>query len=179
MQLTDSKEAHILLLALAAAIATPAAVTVPATGPALTAEIRTRDTEFFELFFTGCDPARLATMLAPDFEMYHDRDGLVAKSAVPFIAQYGKSCAGRTLPDTWHSRRALVPGSLHVEAIPGYGAIEEGDHDFYEWKGNGPEHKAGSAHFVQLWVKGADGWRLSRVFSYAHRAARPSGEKGG
>ena len=64
----------------------------------------------------------------------------------------------------------LVAGTLHVDPVPGYGAIEEGDHVFYERKGDGPEKLVGRAHFVQLWRKGEDGWRLARVLSYAHRA---------
>ncbi|MDB5703067.1 MAG: hypothetical protein JWN66_183 [Sphingomonas bacterium] len=160
-----------MLIAIALAVAQPAAVEVPPTGPILTAQIAARDAEFFRLFFEGCDPARVTTMLAPDFEMYHDKGGMVAHSAPPFIADYTRSCTERARPDAWRSRRVLVEASLHVEAIPGYGAIEEGDHDFYERKGDGPERKAGTAHFVQLWRLGADGWRLSRVFSYSHRAA--------
>lgn len=163
-----------MFLAFALAAATPVqAVVIPSIGAELTAEIRARDAEFFQLFFQGCDPARLATMLAPDFEMYHDREGFVADSAAPFLAQYEKACAARREPDSWHSRRQLVEESLLVQAIPAYGAIEEGDHIFYERKGDGPEAKAGIAHFVQLWVNGPDGWRLSRVFSYAHRATQP------
>lgn len=153
----------------ALALATLGQAEIPPTDPALTAEIKARDAEFFGLFFEGCDPKRVEAMLAPDFEMYHDKGGLVTRSAAPFVAQYAQRCAERARPDAWRSRRALIAGSLHVEAIPGFGAIEEGDHDFYERQGDGAERKVGTAHFVQLWQHNADGWRLSRVFSYSHR----------
>ncbi|MGY4397707.1 hypothetical protein ACVWZA_002904 [Sphingomonas sp. UYAg733] len=156
----------LLALLLVQAISAATTPTVPPSGPALTAEIATRDAEFFQLYFEGCDQARLATTLTPDFEMYHDKGGKVASSAAPFIAEYVKNCANRARPDAWRTRGVLVTSSLKVEAIPGFGAIEEGDHDFYERQGDGAERKAGTAHFMQLWQRTADGWRLSRVFSF-------------
>ncbi len=160
-----------LALLLALVQATAPLAPIPSTGPELTAQIEARDTEFFRLFFEGCDAPRLATMLTPDFEMYHDRDGKVAGGADGFVAGYAKGCTAAARPDGWRHHRTLVPGTLHVEAIPGFGALEEGDHEFYEGQGDGPQKKVGFAHFVQLWQRTADGWRLARVFSYSHRAA--------
>ena len=154
-----------ILIALAAG-----AMTLP-DGPALTDAIAKRDTEFFHVFFDVCDPPKLRTMLTDDFEMYHDKDGVVTRSADPIVTGYGQRCAQWTKPDQWRSRRELVAASLKVWPIPGFGAIEEGDHIFYERKGNGPERKAGVAHFVQTWALTPEGWKLSRVLSYAHRAA--------
>jgi hypothetical protein len=158
------------ILALAAAASAPA-VELPAQ-PALTEAIAARDAEFFELFFQGCDPARARTMLADDIEMYHDKDGFVWRGADDVVADYSKSCEERKKPNAWRSRRELVRSSLRVDPVPGYGAIEDGDHLFYERKGNGPERLAGRAHFTQLWSLGADGvWRLARIFSFAHEKA--------
>jgi hypothetical protein len=156
-----------MLLMLALAVADP--VPLPQ-GAALTEAVRARDAEFFNLAFLGCDPERLRTMLTPDFEMYHDRDGVVARSADPFIADYARSCHERQAPNAWRSRRELVADSLNVHPVPGYGAIEEGVHVFYERRGDGPERLVGRARFTQLWALTPDGWRLARVFSYAHEA---------
>ena len=41
----------------------------------------------------------------------------------------------------------------------------------YERRGDGPERLVGRARFTQLWRLSVDGWRLARVFSYAHAAA--------
>jgi len=139
-------------------------------GPALEKSIAARDAEFFELVFLGCDPKRLATMLTDDFEMYHDRGGLVATSAAPFVEQYSKDCAKRSKPDEWRSRRELVPGTMKVWPVPGFGAIEDGEHVFHERKGDGPEKKVGRARFTQAWKWSPEGWRLARVFSYDHSA---------
>ena len=162
---------HPLLAMVAAAQAAAPAVTLPEQ-PALTEQIAARDAEFFELFFEGCDPARVRTMIADDIEMYHDKGGFVWRGADGVIADYTKTCAERKKPDAWRSRRVLVRESLRVDPVPGHGAIEDGVHLFYERKGDGPEKLAGRARFVQLWTLGADGqWRLARIFSYGHRAA--------
>jgi hypothetical protein len=162
-----------MLIALALAAepaAAPAAVTLPE-GPALTEAVRARDAEMFALVFERCDAARMRALLSPDFEMYHDRDGVVARSAEDFMAGYAQNCARWREPGAWRSRRELVAASLNVHPVPGFGAIEDGEHVFYERRGDGPEHLVGRARFTQLWKLTPDGWRLARVFSYAHQAA--------
>jgi hypothetical protein len=156
----------ILLLAAALADSPP----VAPSGTALRTSIEARDGELFEIFFQGCDPARLRTMLADDLEFYHDKDGFVFKSADAMVAAYAKSCADRSKPDAWRSRRELVRSTLVVDPVPGHGAMEAGEHQFYERKGDGPERLAGRARFAMVW-KWQDGqWRLSRVLSYSHAA---------
>lgn len=156
-------------MTLAAAFALLQSVTIP-TGDALTAEIKAADADLFATFFQACDPARMAKLVTPDVEMYHDRGGVVATSGPAFVALYTKDCEAKKAPDAWRSRRELLPETLHVDPVPGFGAIEEGEHVFYERKGDGPEKLVGRARFVHLWKKGPDGWRLSRILSYAHRA---------
>jgi hypothetical protein len=110
-------------------------------------------------------------MLTDDFEMYHDKGGVIATNAAMFMRDYAENCATRAATDAWRSRRELVADSLTVDPVPGLGAIEDGDHRFYERRGEGPERLAGTAHFTQLWARTADGWQLKRVFSFSHRAA--------
>jgi hypothetical protein len=161
-----------MLVLLAMSLAAAEAPALPE-GPALTEAIRARDAELFQLMFEGCDPARLATLITPDVEMYHDRDGVVARSADAFVEGYRRWCTERQQPNAWRSRRALVAETLNVHPVPGYGAIEDGEHVFYERQGDGPERLVGRARFTQLWALTPDGWRLARVFSYGHRAAGP------
>jgi Domain of unknown function (DUF4440) len=153
-------------------LAAQAAAAVPALpqGAALTEAIRARDAALFALVFDACEPERLRAMVTPDFEMYHDREGVVATGADSFVSDYARSCAQRRAPDAWRSRRELVAATLSVHPVPGFGAIEDGEHVFYERRGDGPERLVGRARFTQLWRLTADGWRLARVFSYAHRA---------
>ncbi|HEX8669271.1 MAG TPA: DUF4440 domain-containing protein [Allosphingosinicella sp.] len=168
-----------ILVALAAAAAAAAAAAQPGVPvpdqPALTEQIAARDAELFELFFTGpCDSVRFRAMLADDVEFYHDKGGFNVRKPEDFVAIFAKNCADRQDPKAWRSRRELVRTSLHVDPVPGYGAIEAGEHLFYEREGErGEEKLAGRARFAQLWVLGGDGkWRLSRVLSYAHEAAK-------
>jgi len=169
MRLVSAALAVVLLAGPVAAQTAPAGPVLPQ-GEALTAAIKARDAEFFALFFTGCDPVRVAGMLTPDFEMFHDKGGFIADGAAGFVSDYAGSCEEKKKPDAWRSRRELLAASLKVEPIPGYGAFEEGDHLFYERKGDGPEKLVGKAHFVQVWRLAPDGWRLARVLSYSHEA---------
>ena len=159
-----------MLLAIVAALQSPpAAVTLPDAATMRT-EIAARDAELFDVLFNQCAPERMRALLAPDIEFYHDRTGLT-RGADAFVADYQRFCTERQAPNAWRSRRALVPESLIVNPVPGVGAIEAGEHLFYERQGEGPERLAGRARFAQLWVRAPDGWRLSRVLSYAHGPA--------
>ena len=140
-------------------------------GPALRSSIEARDAEFFELYFLGCDPARLEPMLAKDVEFYHDKGGFAFHNSAEMTADYVKSCTARKAPDAWRSRRELVAPSLTVDPVPGHGAIETGEHLFYERKGDGPEKLVGRARFAIVWKWEAGSWKLSRALSYAHSAA--------
>jgi hypothetical protein len=161
-----------LLAALALSPASPPAPSAPVEippAPALAQAIAARDAKLFGVMFDQCDPAALADLVTADMEFYHDKGGLMAHDA--FVADYAKSCAAKTAPDAWRSRRELVPGTLKVYAIPGFGAVEEGGHRFYERKGDGPERLAGKARFSILWKLEPDGqWRMARTFSIDHAA---------
>jgi hypothetical protein len=157
-----------------AAAAAAAPVTVPPQ-PQLTEQIAAADKELFDLFFVQpCDEPRFRSLLTDDVEFYHDKGGFNVKSADDFMAIYKQNCTSRADPKTWRSRRELVASSLHVDPVPGYGAMEAGDHLFYEREGaGGAEKLAGRARFAMVWALGSDGrWRLSRVLSFGHEAAK-------
>ena len=150
------------------AAATPVAIPPQ---PALTEAIRDRDAELFELYFQGCDPAKLRIMLAPDIEFYHDKDGFVIHGADQMVADYAKNCKARKAPGAWRSRRELVASSLTVDPVPGYGAMQVGEHLFYERKGDGPEKLVGRARFAMVWKLDGGSWKVSRILSYSHAPA--------
>ena len=157
-----------LFAALALLQAQPAVV--PAE-PALTEAIAARDSALFSVIFDQCDPPALADLVTEDLEFYHDRGGAMFTRQT-FVADYDRNCNARKAPDSWRSRRELVPGTLKVHAIPGFGAVAEGTHLFYERRGDGPEALAGRARFSVLWKLEADGqWRMARAFSIDHAAA--------
>ena len=159
-------------LLLATATAT-APVTVPPQ-PQLTEQIKAADAALFKLFFEGpCDSARFRSMISDDVEFYHDKGGFNVRKPADFVGQFEERCKALSDPTSWRSRRVLVEGSLRVDPIPGWGAMEVDDHAFYERHGAQGEWKlVGKAMFAMVWVLGADGrWRVSRIFSYAHAAA--------
>jgi len=132
--------------------------------------IREQDRALFAITFETCDIEALKPMLADDLEFYHDKGGLVARSAAEFIAITEKNCAARRAPDAWRSRRELIESSLRVDPVPGHGAMEIGEHRFLERQGDGPEKAVGIAGFSQVWKLEDGRWKLSRVLSYGHRA---------
>ena len=149
----------------------PAAPSALPEGPALTEAVRAADAALFALFFTGCDPDKLRTLVTTDLEFYHDKGGLVATSGAQFVADYAKSCEAKKAPDAWRSRRELIPATLHVDPVPGFGAMETGEHFFYERKGDGPEKRVGRASFAMVWKLEDGVWKLHRVLSLGHKAA--------
>ena len=66
------------------------------------------------------------------------------------------------------SRRELVPGSLQVHSMKGYGAVEIGVHRFYHPKSNTP---TGEGRFIQLWRYKDGTWKMTRVISFDHHQA--------
>jgi Domain of unknown function (DUF4440) len=141
-------------------------------GAALTEAVRAADAKLFTLFFTGCDPEQLSSMVTETLEFYHDKGGLTASSGPDFVGQYAKSCEARKAPDAWRSRRELVTESLQVDPVPGFGAMEVGEHLFYERRGDGPERLVGRAGFAMVW-QWTDGiWKLHRVLSFGHKAVQ-------
>lgn len=138
--------------------------------PALTEVVAARDAKLFDVMFAQCDPAALESLVTGDMEFYHDKGGRMDRNA--FLTDYAKGCAAKRAPDAWRSRRELVAATLKVYPIPGFGAVEEGAHLFYERKGEGPERLAGRARFSILWKLEADGeWRMARTFSIDHAPA--------
>lgn len=76
-------------------------------------------------------------------------------------------------------RRLLVPGTLRVYPIPGYGALETGTDQFCELRSGNCDF---FSKFSQLWHYRNGKWLLSIVFSYDHHKGlraggphRPSG----
>jgi hypothetical protein len=65
-------------------------------------------------------------------------------------------------------RRELLPGSLIVNAAPGFGAIEAGTHRFYAKQMDGSERIDATARFTEIWTKSSGSWKLVRVISYDH-----------
>ena len=74
--------------------------------------------------------------------------------------------------NTFKARRELVDGSLKVYPLYDngvlYGAIQEGEHRFFEKNGNQPEKAGSTAKFTHLWILDHNQWKLKRILSYDH-----------
>jgi hypothetical protein len=63
-------------------------------------------------------------------------------------------------------RRELVPGTLKVFPIKGFGAIEQGTHRFCQFADGQCD---GVADFTIVWNHQNGVWTITRVLSYGHR----------
>lgn len=114
------------------------------------------DSVFFYAYNT-CDQnlALYASFYADSLEFYHDKGGLMnSKAAVVEGTQ--KNVCGKV-------RRELVPGSVEVYPIPGYGAIEMGLHRFINRAE--PNAKPHASRFTIIWQQTPDGWKIRKVIS--------------
>ena len=108
----------------------------PRAGPALTQElydeIAAVDLKLFTAVFGTCDIPTLATLVADDFEFYHDKDGLSSTSGAHFVKAIEGTCERQKTGVDYRARREIVPGSMKVYPLNNYGAIEVGEHRFYQ-----------------------------------------------
>lgn len=113
------------------------------------------DSVFFAAY-NNCDTITMASLISSDLEFYHDKGGLMtSKDSV--MEAIKKNICGKVT-------RELVPGSIEVYPITGYGAVEMGQHFFHN--NQEPEPKKHSiGKFVQLWKNENGNWRLTRIIS--------------
>jgi len=128
-------------------------------GGALYDVIAAQDKAAFDAF-NHCDLKTLGSFFVDDVEFYHDRDGLsVGKQ--PFLDAVRNNVCGKFT-------RELVPGSLEVYPLPGYGALEIGVHRFVH---SDPANPTGQGRFTHIWKNTNGHWQLTRVMSYDHGQA--------
>jgi len=126
---------------------------------ALFGEIQALDASFFDAY-NRCDLRRVSTLVADDLEFYDDRDGLeVSRQAL--LDDLEKYICGKV-------HRELVPGTLEVHPIPGYGALEIGAHRFCEASRSACPSANPASKFVHIWRKKDGAWQLTRAVSYGH-----------
>jgi ketosteroid isomerase-like protein len=121
--------------------------------------IQSLDTQLFKAY-NQCDLPALGAMVSDDLEFYHDQTGLSVGKA-PFIAAIQQNICGKV-------ERTIVPGSMEVYPLKGYGAVQIGVHHFHQ-QGH-PEDRGGDARFVTLWQNKDGAWKVTRVISYNHES---------
>ncbi|HUR88884.1 MAG TPA: nuclear transport factor 2 family protein [Ramlibacter sp.] len=137
-----------------------AAADDPQQGP-LFDEISALDKASFDAFNRCADPAqseRYASYFAPDIEFYHDNGGVTWTRDEMMASTRKYACGNYT--------RQLVPGTLKVYPVKGFGAISQGTHEFCQTATGKCE---GTAEFVMIWRKTDGRWLVTRTLSYGHR----------
>ena len=111
------------------------------------AAFNSRNIELFKTKFSG------------DLEFFHDKGGLTNYDhTINFLKSTAQSKSDL--------KRELVKGSLEVYPIPGYGAMQIGQHRFCHLE-NGKQD-CGTFKFVHIWKKNDNQWIITRVLSYDH-----------
>lgn len=110
-----------------------------------------------------CDLQKFATFFTDDVEFYHDQGG-VTLGKEELTASIKKNICGKVT-------RELVPASLQVYSMKGYGAVEMGVHRFHH-PGHNDSEPVGEGEFVHLWQCKDGAWKITRVISYDHHAAK-------
>jgi hypothetical protein len=120
------------------------------------------DSILFDASFVSCDAAKANAIFTDDVEFYHDQTGLaVGEQVRENTRRLTASC-----PRERGIKRTIVPGSLRVYPIEGYGAVQMGLHRFDE-RGVAT---ATLAKFVNVWRLQDGRSQLARVLSFDHHA---------
>jgi hypothetical protein len=123
--------------------------------------ITTLDASLFDAY-NRCDLEKFASFIAENVEFYHDQGGVTLGRAA-LTDSVKKNICGRV-------SRELVPGTLHVYYMKGYGAVEMGVHRFHH-PGHDDTEPVGEGKFIHLWQYKDGAWKITRVISYDHHAA--------
>jgi ketosteroid isomerase-like protein len=123
--------------------------------------LTTLDASLFDAY-NKCDLDKFASFFVDDVEFYHDQAGVTLGKA-NLTESVKKNICGKVT-------RELVPGTLQVYYMKGYGAVEMGIHRFHH-PGNEANEGVGEGKFVHLWQYKDGAWKITRVISYDHHAA--------
>lgn len=123
--------------------------------------IATLDAALFDAY-NRCDLEKFASFFVENVEFYHDQGG-VTLGREALTDSVKKNICGRVT-------RELVPGTLQVYYMKGYGAVEMGVHRFHH-PGHEDTEAVGEGKFIHLWQYKDGAWKITRVISYDHHAA--------
>jgi hypothetical protein len=156
------RSSFLLLTAIAVGVSTASAQTKQGLPPSddLYKTVAGLDAALFDAY-NQCDLGKLGSMVVEDLEFYHDQTGL-SVGRQPFVDAIKANICGKV-------HRELVPGSLEVYPLKGYGAVEVGVHRFTH--PNDPNsHGFGEAKFVHVWQLKDGAWKVTRVISFDHHS---------
>ena len=112
------------------------------------------DSAYFNAY-NSCDMDAQARIYADSIEFYHDKGGLTTSKQALLDAIKNNICGKVT--------RELVPGSIEVYPIAGFGAVEMGLHRFINHAEGDLRSKPDK--FIVVWKQKGDQWQITRVIS--------------
>jgi hypothetical protein len=112
--------------------------------------------------YNRCDLEKFASFFVDNVEFYHDQGGATLGKAA-LTDSVKKNICGKVT-------RELVPGTLQVYHMKGYGAVEIGVHRFHH-PGHEDTEGVGEGKFIHLWQYKDGAWKITRVISYDHHTA--------
>lgn len=135
----------------------------------LYATILAKDSLLFSIGFNTCNIAQFEDLLSDNFEFFHDKDSISNRTDFIYNLKNGL-CSS---PSTYQSRRELIAESTEIYPLYKnnvlYGAIQNGNHRFYEIISGGKEMYASSARFTHVWLSENGTWKLSKSLSFDHQ----------
>lgn len=137
---------------------------------ALFKTILEKDSLLFDCGFNTCNLEPFQNLLSDHFEFFHDKGGTSDKQKFIHDLKTGL-CQS---PQTYQSRRELVAESSEIYPLYQnnmlYGAVQKGNHRFYEKTEQSEEKYAGSARFTHLWLLENGTWKLAKSLSFDHQS---------
>ncbi len=131
--------------------------------------ILAKDSLLFNVGFNTCDIMQFQNLLSENFEFFHDKDSISNKVKFIYNLKNGLCFS----PTTYQSRRELVKRSTEIYPLYNashlYGAIQKGEHKFYETNAGKADRFASIAKFTHVWILEKGLWKLSRSLSYDHQ----------
>lgn len=137
---------------------------------ALFLQLKTCDSLLFDIGFNECNLEIFDTLVADDFEFYHDQSGIT-----PNKAEFINGTKNGLCKMDYRAIRKLEPGTLTVFPMYKdgklYGALQSGYHSFYAlYPGKTELVHTSEAYFTHLWLLEDGRWKLARVLSYDHKS---------
>jgi hypothetical protein len=123
--------------------------------------IASLDSALFDSY-NRCDLQKFSSFFDENVEFYHDQGGVTLGRQKLTESVRNNICGKVT--------RELVPGTLQVHYMKGYGAVEMGVHRFHH-PGHEDTEGVGEASFIHLWQYKDGAWKITRVISYDHHGA--------
>jgi len=117
------------------------------------------DTAVFDAY-NRCDLEKFGSYFTEELEFYHDNGGLTNRTRQSLVESVKQNICGKVT-------RELVPGTLEVYPLHGFGAVEIGVHRFHH-PGKESTEPVGEGRFVEIWQNKDGAWKMTRIISFDH-----------